>query len=229
MFRRLELLIGDNISKLQDVNIILFGVGGVGGYVAEMLVRSGIGHITIVDYDVVDISNKNRQIIALDSTIGKYKVDVLKSRLLDINNNCNVISINDKLTKDNIDNFALEKYDYIIDAIDMVSSKISLICYAKEHNIPIISAMGAGNRLGIPDIRIADIYATSNDGLAKVMRHELRKLGIENHTVVYSINNSTPCGKTIGSIAYFPAMVGCMLSAYVIEQLIKGDNNGSNH
>lgn len=228
MFRRLELLIGDNIEKLKNASIILFGVGGVGGYVAEMLVRSGIGSITIVDYDVVDISNKNRQIIALNSTIGKNKVDVLKDRLLDINADCKVLAINEKLTKDNIDLFNINNYDYIIDAIDMVTSKIALINYAKCNNIPIISAMGAGNRCGIPDVKIADIYSTSNDGLAKVLRHELRKLNVTEHTVVYCANNSTPCGKTIGSIAYFPAMVGCMLSAYVVEEIIKGEWDGSN-
>ncbi len=220
MFRRLELLIGDNISKLHKSKVILFGVGGVGGYVAEMLVRSGIGNITIVDYDKVDISNKNRQIIALNSTIGRVKVDVMKDRLLDINDNCNVTAINSKLTKDNIEDFGLSSYDYIIDAIDMVSSKIALIKYAKTNNIPIISAMGAGNRVGIPDVKIADIYSTSNDGLAKVLRHELRKLGIDKHNVVYTTNKSNPCGDTIGSIAYFPAMVGCMLSAFVINEII---------
>lgn len=221
MFRRLELLIGDKLSKLNNAKVILFGVGGVGGYVAETLVRSGIGALTIVDYDIVDISNKNRQIIALDSTIGKNKVDVMKSRLEDINKNCIVTAYNCKLLKDNVDSFHLEDYDYIIDAIDMVTSKLALIKYASDKNIPIISAMGAGNRIGIPDVKIADIYSTSNDGLAKVLRRELRKLGISKHNVVYTTNKSNPCGDTIGSIAYFPAMVGCMLSAYVIDELLK--------
>ena len=221
MFRRLELLIGDKLSKLNNAKVILFGVGGVGGYVAETLVRSGIGTLTIVDYDIVDISNKNRQIIALDSTIGKNKVDVMKSRLEDINKNCVVTAYNCKLLKDNVDSLHLEDYDYIIDAIDMVTSKLALIKYASDKNIPIISAMGAGNRIGIPDVKIADIYSTSNDGLAKVLRRELRKLGISKHNVVYTTNKSNPCGDTIGSIAYFPAMVGCMLSAYVIDELLK--------
>lgn len=221
MFRRLELLIGDKLSKLNNAKVILFGVGGVGGYVAETLVRSGIGALTMVDYDVVDISNKNRQIIALDSTIGKNKVDVMKSRLEDINKNCVVTAYNCKLLKDNVDSFHLEDYDYIIDAIDMVTSKLALIKYASDKNIPIISAMGAGNRIGIPDVKIADIYSTSNDGLAKVLRRELRKLGVSKHNVVYTTNKSNPCGDTIGSIAYFPAMVGCMLSAYVIDELLK--------
>ena len=221
MFRRLELLIGDNIEKLKSKKVIIFGVGGVGGYVAEMCVRSGIVSITIVDFDVVDISNKNRQLIALDSTIGKNKVDVMKSRLLDINPECKVLAKNMKLLPDNIDEFNLGDYDYIVDAIDMVTSKIALIVYAHNHDIPIISAMGAGNRFGIPNVAVADIYSTQNDGLAKVLRHELRKKNITSHDVVYALNKSTPNGKTIGSISYFPAMVGCMLSAFVIDKLVK--------
>lgn len=221
MFSRIELLIGDNLNKLKSAKVILFGVGGVGGYVAEMLVRSGVENITIVDYDVVDVSNKNRQIIALDSTIGKTKVEVMKQRIIDINKNCNVIAKNCKLTKENIAEFNLTDYDYIVDAIDMVTSKLALIVFAKKNNIPIVSAMGAGNRFGIPQVEIDDIYNTSNDGLAKVLRHELRKLGVTSHNVVYTKNKSNPCGKTIGSIAYFPAMVGCMLASFVIQKLIE--------
>lgn len=221
MFRRTEILLGDKIEKLFKSNVIIFGVGGVGGYVAEMLVRSGVGSITLVDYDIVDISNKNRQIIALDSTIGKNKVDVWKERLLDINNKCKVTIYNQKLTKDNIDSFNLNQYDYIIDAIDMVSSKVALIEYAYKNQIRIISAMGAGNRIGIPEFVIDDIYNTYNDGLAKVLRHNLRKVGVEKHKVVFCKNNATPNGETIGSIAYFPAMCGCVLSAYVIDELIR--------
>lgn len=220
MFRRTEILLGDSIQKLHDSNVIVFGVGGVGGYVAEMLVRSGVGNITIVDFDNVDISNKNRQIIALDSTIGKAKVDVMADRLHDICDFCNVTKINAKLLPENIDDFHLDRYDYIIDAIDMVSSKISLIVYAHEHNMPIISAMGAGNRVGIPSFKVADIFETYNDGLAKVLRKKLRENNISKHTVVFTENIATPNGDTIGSIAYYPAMCGCVLSAYVIEKLI---------
>lgn len=221
MFSRLELLIGNNLEKLKKSNIIVFGVGGVGGYATEMLVRSGIGSITLVDYDIVDITNKNRQIIALDSTIGKNKVDVWKERLLDINKDCKITAINDKLTKDNIEKFDISKYNYIVDAIDMVSSKIALIDYAHKNNINIISAMGVGNRIGIPEFVVEDIYKTYNDGLAKVLRQNLRKLGIEKHKVVFCKNNSINCGETIGSIAYFPAVAGCILSAYVIEEILR--------
>ena len=222
MFRRLELLVGNDINKLHNTNVIVFGVGGVGGYAAEMLVRSGISKITIVDYDCVDISNKNRQIIALDSTIGHSKVAVLKNRLLDINKNCEILAINEKLLKDNIDKFDLKQYDYVIDAIDMVTSKIALIDFAHKNDIKIISAMGAGNRLDIPECVIGDIFETSNDGLAKVLRQNLRKLGIENHKVVYFRNKSLSTGetRTIGSIAYYPAISGAMLSAYVINDIL---------
>lgn len=222
MFSRLEIMIGDNISKLHNSNVIIFGLGGVGGYVAEMLVRSGVGNITIVDYDTIDISNKNRQIIALDSTIGKYKVDVWFERLKDINGNCNITPIKDKLLKDNLDAFNLNQYDFIIDAIDMVSSKIALIDFAYKNNIRIISAMGTGKRMGMPAFEIKDIYETADDKLAKVLRHELRKLDIKNHKVICSTNKAIDCGENIGSVVYFPAMCGCMLSAYVIEEILKG-------
>lgn len=221
MFSRTELLIGDKINNLHNANIIIFGVGGVGGYVAEMLVRSGIYNLTIVDYDKVDITNKNRQIIALDSTIGKLKVDVLKERLLDINKEAKIIAINDKLTKDNLESFNLSTFDYVIDAIDMVPSKVALIDYCYKNNIKIISAMGAGNRIGIPEFVVDDIYNTYNDGLAKVLRQNLRKLGVKKHKVVFCKNNSTYSGENIGSIAFFPAVSGCVLSAYVVNELIK--------
>lgn len=221
MFRRTEILIGDKINKLKQSKVIVFGVGGVGGYAVEMLARTGVGFITLVDYDVVDISNKNRQIIALDSTIGKLKVDVMKARINDINKDCVVTAINKKLLKDNIEEFDLKQYDYIIDAIDMVTSKLALIEYAKANNISIISAMGAGNRIGIPNVKVVDIFDTYNDGLAKVIRKKLREKGINSHKVVFAENIATPKGDTIGSIAYFPAVSGCILSAYVIDELIK--------
>lgn len=223
MFRRLELLVGNDIAKLHGSKIIIFGVGGVGGYAAEMLVRSGIMNLTIVDYDTVDISNKNRQIIALDSTIGKSKVDVLKDRIMDINKDCNVVAINSKLQKDNLEEFNLQDYDYIIDAIDMVTSKIKLIEFAHSNNIKIISAMGAGNRISVPDCVVGDIFETSNDGLAKVLRQNLRKLGIKKHKVVYFKNKSIVVSdtRTVGSVAYYPAISGAMICAQVINDLIE--------
>lgn len=221
MFRRTEILLGDKINKLFNANVIIFGIGGVGGYTAEMLVRSGVGSITLVDYDKVDISNKNRQIIALDSTVGKYKVDVMRDRIADINKDAKVTIIKEKLTPENIESFDLAKYDYVIDAIDMVTSKIALIKHCFDNNIPIISAMGAGNRMDMPKFEVADIYKTYNDGLAKVLRNNLKKLGVTSHKVVFTSNIATPNGDTIGSIAYYPAMCGCVLSAYVLGELTK--------
>ncbi len=221
MFSRLELLIGDKVELLHNKNIIIFGIGGVGGYATEMLARSGVGSLTLVDYDKVDFTNKNRQIIALDSTVGKYKVDAMKDRIIDFYPDCKVTIIKDKLLN-NVDEFNLKNYDYIVDAIDMVTSKIQLITFAHNNNIPIISAMGVGNRIGIPEFEIKDIYQTSGDGLAKVLRKQLRENGVKEHTVICSKNLPTAKGDIIGSIAYYPAICGCMISAKVIEDLLKG-------
>ena len=224
MFSRTEILIGQNIQKLHNAKIIVFGIGGVGGYATEMLTRAGIQNITLVDFDVVSISNKNRQIIALDSTTGKLKTNVMRDRILDYNPSCNINVINKKLTPENIDSFDLEKYDYVVDCVDMVSSKVALIEYAKLKNIPIISAMGAGNRIGIPSLKVCDIYKTYNDGLAKVLRKLLKEKGIKSHNVVFCENTTiSNTSGTIGSISYYPAMMGCMLSAFVIDDLIKGE------
>lgn len=221
MFSRTEQLIGDGLSKLKNSNVIVFGVGGVGGYAVEMIARSGVGKITLVDYDVVDVTNKNRQIIALDSTLGKNKVDVMKERIFDFYPECQVTAINEKLSEINIDKFKLNNYDYIIDAIDMVASKVNLIIYAHNNNIPIVSSMGAGNRLGIPSVKVVDIYKTHDDGLAKIIRKKLRENNITSHNVVFCENHPSSMGKTIGSIVYFPAVCGCILGAYVIEDLIR--------
>ena len=222
MFSREEQLIGDKLYSLKNSKIIIFGVGGVGGFAFEMLVRSGIGNITIVDYDKVDISNKNRQIIALDSTIGQNKVDVCYNRGKDINADCNIVKINSKLMSDNIDDFGISDYDYVVDAIDMVTSKVALIKYCHTNDIPIISAMGVGNRLGIPEFEITDIYKTNNDGLAKVLRKKLRENGISSHKVVFCKNNTITSvdNKTIGSISYYPAISGCLMASFVINELL---------
>ena len=224
MQSRTELLIGKlGCSKLAKSNVILFGVGGVGGYVAEMLIRAGVGNLTIVDFDKVDISNINRQIIALNSTVGKPKVEVLHSRLLDINPKANIVPLNVKYCAETYDNFDFSKYDYVVDAIDIVTDKIQLIVRAHNQNTPIVSAMGAGNRLDVPQFKIADIYKTYNDGLAKVLRKKLREHGIQHHTVVFSESLASYKGDTVGSISYYPAMCGTTIAAYVINELIKGE------
>ena len=221
--KRTELLIGnDGLKKLNKANIILFGCGGVGGYVAEMLVRSGIGEITIVDFDKVDVTNINRQIIALNSTKGKNKVDVLKERLLDINPNCKVTAVCDRYKKGC--NILNNSYSYVIDAIDSVTDKINLICESHSLNLNIVSAMGAGNRCDIPEFVVEDIFKTYNDGLAKIVRKKLRENNIKKHTVVFTkslpIQNSE---NIIGSISYYPAMCGCVISSFVINELLKGE------
>ncbi len=220
---RTELLVGnDGIKKLNKSNIILFGCGGVGGYVAEMLVRSGIGKITIVDFDKIDVSNINRQVIALHSNIGKYKVDVLKERLLDINPMCDVTALNIRYQKQC--KILNNDFDFVIDAIDSVKDKVDLICEAHNLNLNIVSAMGAGNRCDIPEFVVEDIFKTYNDGLAKVVRKKLRENNINKHTCVFT--KSLPQNieqNTIGSIAYYPAMCGCVISSYVINKILKGD------
>jgi len=222
MTERTELLIGkEKLSKLNNSHVAVFGVGGVGGYVAEMLVRAGVGEITIIDFDKVDITNLNRQIIALNSTVGKQKVEVMKDRLLDINPNLKITVFNEKYLPDNHDMFFTKKYDYVVDAIDMVSSKVDLIKYCHEHNIEIISAMGAGNRYTVPDFKVVDIFSTFNDGLAKVIRKKLREEGILKHKVAFTENIANPNGEVIGSISYYPAMCGCVIAGYVVNELIK--------
>ena len=224
MLQRTELLIGkDNLNKIINSNVIVFGVGGVGGYVCEMLVRAGVNNLTIVDFDVVDKSNLNRQIIALNSTIGKSKVQVMRSRLLDINPNANITAINEQYTAENSEQFFKEKYDFVVDAIDMLDSKVHLIKTSQQKGLNIISAMGAGNRFQVPNFVVEDVFKTHNDGLAKVLRKRLKTEGITSLKVVYTNQDAYSTGGKVGSISYFPAMCGCVISAYVINELI-GNN-----
>lgn len=218
---RTELLIGkQNIEKLANAKVIVFGVGGVGGYVAEMLARTGVGAITIVDFDKVDDTNINRQIVALHSTVGKAKTDVLKARLLDINPNLTVNAIFDKVCAQNIDKFDLKAYDYVVDAIDTVTDKIDLIKTCHNLGVRSISAMGAGNRYCIPEFKCCDIFATHNDGLAKILRKKLKEEGITHHQVVFTSQDSISNGRVVGSIAYYPAMCGCVIASVVTNDII---------
>ncbi len=221
-FYKTELLIGESgINKLKNSNVIVFGIGGVGGHVCEMLVRAGVGSITIVDFDVVDITNINRQVIALNSVVGKPKVDVMEQRLLDINPNLNITKINDRVSIDNVNEILSTNYNFVVDAIDSVTNKIDLIVCAHNKGLNIVSAMGAGNRTQIPYFEVSDIYKTSVCPLAKIMRKKLKEKNIENHTVVFSKLTATPVEGQVGSISYYPAMCGCVLAAYVINQLIE--------
>lgn len=187
IFDRTALLLGDGaMEKLKNAHMAVFGIGGVGGYVCEMLTRSGLGHITLIDSDTVSVTNRNRQIIALESTVGENKTEVMKKRLLDINPDLTVEALNIFYTPENAGDYPLDKYDYIADCIDTMSSKIELILRAKAADVPIISAMGAGNKLDPTKLEAADIYKTSVCPLARTLRYELRKRGVKSLRVVYS-------------------------------------------
>jgi len=221
------MLIGEeNIKKLMNANVLIYGVGGVGGNLVEALARAGVGNITIVDFDTVDVSNLNRQVIALRSTIGKYKVDVMKDRVLDINPEINIKSIKDKISGDNINLIDYDKYDYIVDAIDDVKAKIMIISRAKGCNIPIISSMGTGNKMDPSKLEIISITKTKMCPLAKVLRKELRKIKINNVTVVYSPEEPKKLEYIKGeknppaSISFVPASAGLLIAGKVVRDLI---------
>ena len=220
MFKRTEILLREDFEKVKNANVIVFGCGGVGGYVVEMLARMGISKLTLVDFDTISTSNLNRQIIAMQDNVGKFKVQEFKKRILKINSNAEVIAITDKLLPENLKYFNLESYDYIADCIDMVSSKVALMQYAYENNLPLISAMGTGNRTGIPNFVVTDIFDTEYDGLSKVLRRELRKRNVKKSKVVFCKEQAISTNsKEIGSVVYYPAMCGCVMSAFIIQEL----------
>lgn len=219
---RLEIVIGeDGVKALKSKKVIVFGVGGVGGYVCEFLVRSGIENLTIVDFDVISQSNLNRQIVALASNVGCAKVDEMKKRLLSINPQAEITAINEKLL-DNCEYFELKDYDYIIDAIDNVTAKVNLIKYCSENGLNLICSLGTGNRFGAPNFKICDIFETRNDVFASKMRNLLRKENITRQTVCFC--EVAPQKSTrLGSSVQFPCAAACCITGYVMEQLIKED------
>ena len=229
IFSRTEMLFGkENVEKLKNKRVIVFGIGGVGGYVCEALARTGVGKIDLVDNDTVSESNINRQIIALHSTVGKYKTEVMRERMLDINPNIEVNIYNTFYTPDTSKQFDFSKYDYVVDAIDTVSGKIELVLQAQRSNTSIISSMGAGNKVNPCDFKVADIYKTSVCPLARVMRTELKKRGVKKLKVVYSeeypviTSESTENGKRIpASCAFTPSVAGLIIASEVIKDLIK--------
>lgn len=219
-FERTSLLIGEEaISKLNNSKVLIFGVGGVGGYVAEALARTGVGSITIVDKDTVSESNINRQIIALHSTVGRDKVDVLKERMLDINPDLNVDARKCFFLPDNAIEFDFSQYDYIVDAVDTVTAKLQIIVQAEEAGVRVISAMGAGNKVHPEMFEIADIYKTEMCPLAKVMRRELKNRGIKKLKVVYSKEKPVYKGDVPGSIAFSPSVAGLLMASEVVRDL----------
>ena len=234
IFSRTELLLGeDAVKKLSGKRVAVFGVGGVGGYVCEALVRSGIGAFDLCDNDTIALSNINRQIIATMSSVGKYKVDVMKERMLDINPDVDVRVHRCFFLPENADDFSFDEYDYVVDAVDTVTAKIEIIMRAKENNVPVISSMGAGNKLDPTAFTVADIYKTSVDPLARVMRRELKKRGVKGLKVVYSkeeplepIGGHKPVGEgssrrsTPGSVAFVPSVAGLCIASEIIKDLI---------
>lgn len=227
-FERTALLLGKaSVERLARKRVAVFGVGGVGGFVCEGLVRAGIGAIDIVDKDTVALSNINRQLIALHSTVGKNKVDVLEERLKDINKDLIIKKYKCFFLPETSDTFDFREYDYVVDAIDTVTGKIELILKAKEAGVPIISAMGAGNKLDPTAFQVSDIYKTSVCPLARVMRRELKKRGVEKLKVVYSkeepIKPQFEEGEEVvpGSISFVPPALGLIIAGEVVKDLIR--------
>ena len=243
---RTELLLGkEGLDKLKNSKVIVFGVGGVGSFAVEALARAGVGTIIIVDNDTVCVTNLNRQIHATINTVGKVKVDIMKERILSINENCNVIKHQVFVTKENIPEIIPEDVDYVVDAIDTVSAKIGLVEYCAEKDIKIICSMGTGNKFDPTQFKVADIYDTKVCPLAKVMRHELRKRGIKKLKVIYSeeipikpnsediisLKNSTENEgdtkvtitkrQTPGSISFVPPVAGMIIAGEVIKDIVK--------
>ena len=244
-FSRTELLLGkDAMERLTNAKVAVFGIGGVGGYVCEALVRSGVGSFDLIDEDKVCLTNLNRQIIATRKTVGQYKVDVMKQRMLDINPEVQVETHKCFFLPENAEEFPFQEYDYVIDAVDTVTAKLEIILQAKKYNVPVISCMGAGNKLDASQFRVADIYKTKMCPLAKVMRRELKKRGVRKLKVVYSeekpirpledmsiscrnhcicppgaAHKCTERRDIPGSVAFVPAVAGLVLAGEVVKDL----------
>lgn len=244
-FSRTQLLLGkDNMDRLAEAKVAIFGIGGVGGYVAEALARSGVGSFVLVDDDKVCLTNLNRQIIATRKTVGKYKAEVMRDRILEINPDAEVEVRKCFYLPENADEFDFNEYSYVVDAVDTVTAKLEIIMRAKECGVPVISSMGAGNKLNPTKFQVADIYKTSMCPLAKVMRRELKKRGVKKLKVVYSTEKPTrplddmsvscrtncicPPGAAHkcterrdipGSVAFVPSVVGLIIAGEVVKDL----------
>lgn len=225
-FSRLTLLFGDDgIKKLFKARVAVFGIGGVGGYVVEALARSGVGKLDLIDNDRVVLSNLNRQIIATHQTVGSYKTDAARARVLSINPNCDVTVHQMFFSPENADLFDFKQYDYVADAIDSFTSKLCLIEKAKAAGTPIISAMGAANKICPERFEVADIYQTSVCPMAKKLRKELKKRGIDSLKVVYSkeepvTNAGRQTGKVLGSTSFTPPVAGLIMASEIIKDIL---------
>ncbi|MCR5758153.1 MAG: tRNA threonylcarbamoyladenosine dehydratase [Selenomonas sp.] len=242
-FSRSELILGrEGLARLRAARVAVFGIGGVGSYVVEGLARAGVGHFVLVDNDTISLTNINRQLHSLTSTVGKRKTSVMQERIRDINPTAEVITIDDFYLPDNADSFFMENtpYDYVVDAIDTVAGKISLAMECHRRNLPLIASMGAGNKLDPTRFEVADIYKTRVDPLARVMRRKLKELGIKKLKVVYS--QEEPCkvilpvdgeaekkgsvGRTApGSLSFVPSVAGLILAGEVVKDLTAGCRN----
>ncbi len=221
MFEREELLIGDKINELKNKTVLIVGVGGVGGYVTESMARAGIGHLILVDFDTVDISNINRQLVALHSTIGKKKVEAYKERILDINPDCIVDIFDIFYNEENKDEIFNTKIDYVVDCCDSLPSKVLLIKECSSRNIPIISSMGTGNKFHPEKFEIDKLKNSTYDPLAKKMRYLLKdNKELLNTMVIYSREQPTEYKGKIGSISYVPSVAGLLLTSYVINEFL---------
>ncbi len=230
IYQRTKMLIGDSgVEKLKSSRVIIFGIGGVGSYTAEALARAGVGEMVLVDKDTVSKSNINRQLIALNSTVGIPKVKAMQQRIYDINQDIKVTAVEKFCLRENIDEFFTGEADYVVDAVDTVSAKLAIAEKCKEKGIPLISAMGAGNKLNPQDFQVADIYDTSVCPLCRIMRRELKARGIDSLKVVYSQeqpqkSNVTDeeSGKNIpGSISFVPSVMGLIIAGEVVKDIIK--------
>ena len=236
-FSRTELLLGpEAMERLAKSRVAVFGIGGVGGYVCEALARSGVGALDLIDNDTVSLTNINRQIIATTKTVGQFKTDVMKARILEINPEAKVCTYPCFFLPENAEDFPFDSYDYVVDAIDTVTAKSELVLQCQRLNVPIMSSMGAGNKLDPTQFKVADIYKTSEDPLARVMRRELKKRGVDRLKVVYSEEKpltpredvygdgekeNTPPGRRAipGSTAFVPSVAGLIIAGEVIKDL----------
>ena len=222
-FQRLEMIIGkDNLNNLKNKSVLILGVGGVGGYVAEALSRSNIGTLILVDYDIVDLTNINRQIIALNSTIGKKKVDVLEERIKDINSGCKVIKIDEFIDNNNLDILFKHKIDFLVDACDTVTTKKEVIKKCLDKDIDFISSMGTGNKLDPSKLEIVDIRKTINDPLARILRKFIKDEKINKKVMVLS-SKELPIktgDRTPGSNAFVPSSAGLLIASYIVREFI---------
>ncbi len=239
-FSRTQLILGDSaMEKLKNSRVAIFGIGGVGGYVCEALARSGIYKFVLVDSDTVSLTNINRQIIATMDTVGKHKCEVMRDRILSINPEAEVEIHDCFFLPENQDSFDFTSYDYVVDAVDTVTAKLAIVVKAKENNVPVISAMGAGNKLNPTMLEVSDIFKTSVDPLAKVMRIELKKRRIKNLKVVYSkekpiktsaeSEEQSPKRSIPGSTAFVPTTMGLIIASEVIKDLtnVRNDISGA--